>query len=63
MIQDKINPSITHVKHGHKIKLEFSGLRTPQLNGKVEHKSQIFYGRIKVALNDGGLEDSVRTDV
>jgi hypothetical protein len=36
MILEKISSFMTHVEHGHKIKFEFSGSRTPQRNGKVE---------------------------
>jgi hypothetical protein len=49
--------------NGHRINFEFSGPRTPQHNGKVERKFQTFYGRIRAILNNGGLEDIVRTVV
>jgi hypothetical protein len=47
--------------NGHYIKFEFSGPRTSQRNCKVERKFQTFYGRIRAKLNNGELEDSVRT--
>jgi hypothetical protein len=47
----------------HNIKFEFSGPRTPHCNLKLERKIQSFYGRIRVTLNNGGLEDSVRTGI
>jgi hypothetical protein len=50
-------------ENGHMIKFEFSDPRTPQLNGKVERKFQIFYGRIRARFDNGGIEDSVRTGV
>jgi hypothetical protein len=49
--------------NGHNIKFEFSGPRTPQRDGKVERKFQTFYGRIRATLNNGELEDSIRTGV
>jgi hypothetical protein len=47
----------------HKINSEFSGPKTPQHNSKVERKFQTFYERISANLNNGGLEDSVRTGI
>jgi hypothetical protein len=46
--------------NGYNIKFGFLGPRTSQRNGKVELKFQTFYG---ATLNNGGLEDSVRTGV
>jgi hypothetical protein len=43
--------------------VSFSDPRTPQRNGKVEQKFQTLYGRMRATLNNGGLEDSVRTGV
>jgi hypothetical protein len=42
---------------------EFLGPRTPQRNGKVERKFQIFYGRIRATLNCAGLKDRMRHGV
>jgi hypothetical protein len=47
----------------HNIKLDFSGPRTPQRNGKVERKFQIFFGRIRAILNNAGLEEGLRSVV
>jgi len=41
---------------GYEVKFDFSGLRTPRRNGKVEKKFQTFYGRIRATLNNAGLE-------
>jgi hypothetical protein len=41
--------------NGHNIKFQFSGPRTPQ------GKFQTIYGRIRATLNNGGLEDTLRT--
>ena len=38
-------------------------LKTPQCNGKVERKFQIFYGRIGATLNYAGLKDRLRNGV
>jgi hypothetical protein len=40
-------------------KFEFSGPRTPQRNGKVERKFQIFYGRFRSMFNGAGLNGAV----
>jgi hypothetical protein len=45
------------------IKFEFSGPRTPQRNGKVERKFQTLYGRIRVMLNEAGLEGELRDKI
>jgi hypothetical protein len=45
------------------IKFEFSGLRTPQRNGKVERKFQTIYGRIRAMLYGAGLEDELRDEI
>jgi hypothetical protein len=37
------------------IKLENSGPRTPQGNGKVEQKFQTLYGQIRAMMNDSGI--------
>jgi hypothetical protein len=42
---------------------EFSGPKTPQRNGKVERKFQIFYGRIRATLNCARLKDRLRNGV
>jgi hypothetical protein len=48
---------------GYGIKLEFSGPRTPQRNGKVERKFQTLFGRIRAMLNGAGLKDDLRSGV
>jgi hypothetical protein len=48
---------------GLSIKLEFSGPRIPQRNGKFERKFQTFYGRIRFSLNCAGLKDELRSGV
>jgi hypothetical protein len=45
------------------MKFEFSGPQTPQRNGKVERKFQIFFGRIRAMLNSAGVEDQLRSGV
>jgi hypothetical protein len=45
------------------IKFEFSGPRTPQINGKVERKFQTLYGRIRAVLNGAGLEGELRNKI
>jgi hypothetical protein len=45
------------------MKFEFSIQRTPQRNGRVERKFQIFYGGIRTILNNGVFEDSLRSGV
>jgi hypothetical protein len=45
------------------IKFEFLGPRNPQQNGKVERKFQIFFGRIRAALNNAGLEEVIKSGV
>jgi hypothetical protein len=44
-------------------KLEFSGPRTPQRNGKLEINFQNFYGRIRSNLNGASLEDELRDKI
>jgi hypothetical protein len=48
----------TYSAKGYNVKLEFSGPRTPQQNGKVERKFQAFYDRIRAILNNAGLQNS-----
>jgi hypothetical protein len=48
---------------GYGVKFEFSGLKTPQQNGKVERKFQTFFGRIRAWLNSAGLKDHLRSGV
>jgi hypothetical protein len=48
---------------GYGMKFEFSGLRTPQRNGKVERKFQTFFGRIRAMLNSAGLNNHLRSGV
>jgi hypothetical protein len=48
---------------GYGVKLEFSGPRTPQQNGKVKRKFQTFFGRIRAMLNSAGLKDHLRSGV
>jgi hypothetical protein len=45
------------------IKFEFSGPRTPQINGKVVRKFQTLYGRIRAILNGAGLEGELRDKI
>jgi hypothetical protein len=45
------------------IKLEFSGPRTPQRNGKVERKLQTLHGRIRAMLNEADLEGELRDKI
>jgi hypothetical protein len=42
------------------LKLEFSGPRTPQRNGKVEGKFQTLYGRIGAMFNNLGIDEEIR---
>jgi hypothetical protein len=48
---------------GYGVKLEFSGPRTPEQNGKVKRKFQTFFGRIRAMLNSAGLKDHLRSGV
>jgi hypothetical protein len=48
---------------GYNVKFEFSTLRTPQLNGKVERKFQTFFGRIRAMLNSAGVKGQIRSGV
>jgi hypothetical protein len=45
------------------VKLEFSGPRTPQRNGKVEREFQTFFGRIRAMSNSAGRKDHLRSGV
>jgi hypothetical protein len=38
------------------VKLEYSGPRTLQKNGKVERKFQTLYGRIRAMMNDSEID-------
>jgi hypothetical protein len=60
MILEKTSPSIMHVQNGYNIKLNFSGPRTLQRNGKMKWKFQTFFGRIRSILNNAGLEEGIR---
>jgi hypothetical protein len=48
---------------GYNVKFEFSGLQTPQCNGKVERKFQTFFGRIRAMLNSASVKDQLRSGV
>jgi transposase InsO family protein len=45
------------------IKFEFLGPRTPQINGKVERKFQILYGRVWAMLNGANLGGELRDKI
>jgi transposase InsO family protein len=45
------------------VKFEFSGPRTPQINGKVERKFQILHRTIRSMLYESGLEDELRDKI
>jgi hypothetical protein len=45
------------------IKFEFSGPRTPQINGKAERKFQTLYGRIRAMLNGANSEGELRDKI
>jgi hypothetical protein len=47
--------------NGLNIKFEFSVPRTPQRIGDLQQKFQTFYGRIRATLDNGGIEDRIRT--
>jgi hypothetical protein len=42
------------------VKFEFSGMRSPQRNGKIERKFPTLYGRIWSMLNGAVLEGELR---
>jgi hypothetical protein len=45
------------------VKFKFSGLRTPQSNGKVERKFHTFYSRIRSILNGASLKGDLRNKI
>jgi hypothetical protein len=42
------------------VKFKYSGSRTPQRNGKVEHKFQTLYGRTRAMMNDFEIDGEFR---
>jgi hypothetical protein len=45
------------------MKVNFSGPRTPQRNGKDQRKFQTFYGTIRSMLNGAGLKGDIRNKI
>jgi hypothetical protein len=45
------------------VKFKFSGLGTPEMNGKVEGKFQTFYGGIRFILNGACLKGDLRNKI
>jgi hypothetical protein len=45
------------------VKFEYSGLRTPPRNGKVERKFQKLYGRIQAIINESEIDGELRDDI